>query len=82
MIKIFARQGSTIKVAILLPNGVQHVVRKAQIELHMKYGGDWVYVEDVKENEVIRFDDGKIYNGFEPGQPDDYRYCASIEKLD
>ena len=81
MIKIFARQGSTIKVAILLPNGVQNVVRKAQIELHETYGGNWLYVEDVKENEIIRFNDGKIYNGFEPGKPDDYRYCECIETL-
>ena len=79
MLKIFAKYGTDEKVAVYC--------RKDQIlaildRLAQEYGGDWLLVDEcMTGGEILKFNDGQIYRGFEPQQPDDFRYSKAIKKF-
>jgi hypothetical protein len=77
MLKIFAKHGTDEKVLAACDQGSIH---KTIIALNDKFGGSWVFVDKVRvyEDEVVKFQDGLIYRGFETNKN---RYCKAIEKL-
>lgn len=75
MIKIFAKHGTDEKTLVVCPR--EHV-GSVQSMLNKKDGGNWLLVEDLQPNEVLRFKDGLKYHGF---HGKDERYCNGIEKL-
>lgn len=76
MIRIFAKRTTKEKVVITCPRDCIGIVMKA---LQKKYGGEWIYTQDLKVNEIIKFEDDLEYNGYKPGQ---VNYSSGIEILE
>jgi len=74
MIRIFAKQGTDEKVLFVCQ---RFQVNDVQKYLNEKYGGNWLYVEDLRINEMFLCKDGLVYEGFDNR---DGRY-ANIESL-
>ena len=74
-IRIFAKKGTDEKVIILCP---RQNVGQVQEALNKAYEGNWLLVDDLKVDEVIRFNDGQKYQGYTPKID---RYCSKIETL-
>lgn len=74
MIRIFAKQGTDEKVLFVCKS---YQVNDTQHFLNQKYGGNWVWIEELKMNEMFLCKDGAIYEGFDNR---DGRY-ANIESL-
>jgi len=79
MLRIFAKLNTSEKVAIICRQSDIPAVQGALIK---KHGGNWLFVDTViaDKNEVIYFDDGLIYQGFE-GSNGPERYCKGIKIL-
>lgn len=76
MFTIFAKYGTDEKIVIhCFP--AQH--RKILEKLNKHFGGNWLAVDELRtENEIIKFNDGLIYKGF---QSNIERYSDSIRKV-
>ncbi len=61
MILIFAKLNTTEKIAVNKPLGLTHVIRSY---LNRKYGGEWLLVECVRNDEILKFNDNNLYKGF------------------
>ena len=79
MLKIFAKYGTDEKVAVYCRSGqIQDIMKK----LNEIFGGKWILVDEcMTGGEILKFNDGQIYRGFEPQQPDDFRYSKAIKKF-
>ncbi|MBN2521389.1 MAG: hypothetical protein JXB17_12825 [Bacteroidales bacterium] len=75
MLKIFAKLGTNKKILICCKREDVHIV---QGKLNKKYPGDWIWVDNINQNELLKFNDSKVYRGFD-GVTD--RYCGNIEKI-
>lgn len=75
--KLFAQYGTTKKVLAFIGMEKGDVLAMQQ-RLEESFGGRWLLVDNLKENEIICFTDGKEYRGFEPGTA---RYSDAIRKL-
>ena len=76
MVKIFANLNTDEKVLVLCAKSQVDEVRNL---IQLKYGGAWLYVDDIDpRTEILKFNDGMIYSGFNPEQE---RYANGIEKL-
>jgi hypothetical protein len=75
MVKIFAKKGTDEKAAMLVPDDSIQVAMRL---LNEKFGPDWVYVDALRINEMIMFNDGLIYRGFVSHEQ---RYSNAIKKL-
>lgn len=74
-ISIFARLGTTErKVVFINPreNNIQSI-------LNQKYGGDWVFVNELCLGDVLDFNSEDVYEGFD-GRKDD-NYCVGALKM-
>ena len=74
-VRIFAKHGTDEKVIILCPRQNVGQVQKALIK---SYGGNWLLVDDLKVDEIIKFNDNQEYLGYNPNVK---RYCSKIENL-
>jgi|GEM_PF-3772835 len=77
MLKIFAKYKTDEKAAIycdpLTP------VKLIMERLKEEFGGDWVMVDEVMTSfEILKFNDGQDYLGFEPSKPNTFRYSSAI----
>lgn len=80
MLKIFAKYGTDEKVAMFCHP--RQEIRPIQKSLQILYGGEWLLVDDVKTSyEILKFNDGQIYRGFDPSKPLDFRYSKAIKKF-
>lgn len=61
--KIFAKKGTNEKVVIQCP---RQWIRETMIQLNTTELGNWVYVDELKPGEGIKFSDSQIYHGFHP----------------
>jgi hypothetical protein len=73
--RIFAQKGTTKKAVIRCMKGQ---VENVMIILSQKYGGSWIWVDQLKPFEGIMFDDGLTYHGFNPNTE---RYSTAIVNL-
>lgn len=74
--KIFAKHGTSEKVLIFCKTGN---VKNIQVMLSEKYGGNWVWVDQLLIGmEFLRFDDGMKYQGFHENID---RYANGIEGI-
>lgn len=79
MIKIFAKFGTDEKIAVYCHPGQKNLLI---ISFEKQFGGRWLLVDEVfTSNEILMFNDGQIYNGFEPAQPDRFRYSKAIKNF-
>lgn len=77
MLKIFARNGTSEKALVYCDRGnVSYVIGL----LCEQYGGVWALVDviDTNRREILKFDDGLRYIGYNNIQK---RYCTAIDKL-
>lgn len=77
MLKIYARYGTSEKILIYSDRGsIENITH----QLSEEYGGYWVLVDvvDVNKGEILKFDDGLKYLGF---NPEIKRYTTAITKL-
>jgi hypothetical protein len=79
MLIILAKLRTDEKIAVYVPDKTH--VRLLQQTFKNLYGGEWILVDEVFGSEFIKFNDGKVYNGFEPGQADNYRYSDAIKSV-
>lgn len=57
----------------------KHDIGEAMKKLNQDFGGNWVFVETINPSvEVIKFDDGLIYRGFDGVRE---RYSDAIKTL-
>lgn len=75
MIKIFAKKGTTEKVAIMCESPQIEIV---QMILNRRLKGDWYFVDIVQSHEILLFQDGLKYDGFSPDQE---RYCDGVTPI-
>lgn len=76
MFLIFAKYGTDEKVAIHCTGWRKDLIKE---KLNEQFGGEWMYVDDcMRDREIIKFNDGQIYKGFEPAQPNNFRYSKAI----
>lgn len=75
MVKIFAKQGSDEKALVVCQIDQVVSVMKALTE---KYDGNWLFVDKVNPGELLHFNDGQIYRGFNPSIE---RYSPLIETV-
>jgi hypothetical protein len=73
--KIFAKYGTDEKVILTCENSK---VGDTLTLLEQKYGGRWLWVDNLQFNEGVKFNDGLIYLGAD-GR--DRRYCIGIETI-
>jgi len=74
--KIFAKHRTSEKVLISCS---QEQCREIQQKLNDKYGGEWVLVDSIDPFfEILHFDDGFVYNGFNPSIE---RYSTAIDSI-
>ena len=79
MLKIFAKYGTDEKVAVYCRKEQMVTIIRRLIQ---EYGGDWLLVDEcMTGGEILKFNDGQIYCGFEPQQPEDFRYSKAIKKF-
>jgi hypothetical protein len=74
-VRIFAKHGTDEKVIIACPRPNVGQVMEALCKAD---GGRWLLVDDLKVNEIVRFNDGQKYQGYSPKIN---RYCSKIEIL-
>ena len=80
MLKIFAKYGTDEKVAMFCHP--RQEIRPIQISLETLFGGDWLLVDEVKTScEILKFNDGQIYKGFDSSKSFDFRYSKAIKKF-
>lgn len=73
---IFANKGTSEKVLLPVP---EDQIGEAMTRLNKQFDGNWVFVDQLKGGgEMIKFDDGVEYLGFD-GEFE--RYSAAIIKL-
>lgn len=71
MVKIYAKYGTNEKVMIFQD------IPDIQIILQMKFGGEWLLVDQIKSNdEALVFTDTNIYKGY---HPDIKRYADIVQ---
>jgi len=76
MLKIFAKHGTDEKIAVYCHKGQ---VVNLQKSFENQFGGNWLLVDECyTSGEILKFNDGQIYKGFEPNQPDEFRYSKAI----
>ncbi len=75
MIGIFAKYKTTEKVLYRCVKGNTMNVIKI---LNKKFGNEWVFVDVINENEILKFDDELEYKGFEENTK---RYANNIYSL-
>ncbi len=79
MLKIFAKYGTDEKIAVYCR---PTQIRVLQLEFRKQFGGEWLLVDECMiGGEILKFQDGRIYRGFEPEQSDDYRYSNAIKRF-
>ena len=79
MLKIFAKYGTDEKIAIFCHRSQYQYLKN---EFNVRFGGEWILVDDcIIQEEILRFKDGMVYNGFDPLKPEDYRYSNAITKF-
>lgn len=79
MLKIFAKHGTDEKIAVYCHRGQFAML---QNEFDRQFGGKWLLVDEcLTGGEILKFNDGQVYQGFEPNQPDDFRYSKAIVKI-
>lgn len=76
MLKVFAKHNTDEKIAVFChPNQT----RDLQIQFSKEFGGDWLLVDEVMTSgEILKFNDGQKYLGFDCSKPIDFRYSAAI----
>jgi len=57
MIKVFAKRFSKERIAVFSNAGL--------VEVNEKYEGDWIFVDDFRPGDVIRFECDEAYRGFD-----------------
>lgn len=77
MLKIFAKYGTSEKVLVYCDRGSIGIVTR---RLSEDYGGNWALVDVVDNNkrEILKFDDGLKYLGF---NSEIERYSTAINRL-
>lgn len=72
MIRIFANLGTKRRVAKWIPD--RKDIHSTMVNLNKMSDGkaDWVYVQDLKENELIGFESWEEYNGCDFRNDNDY----------
>ena len=79
MLKIFAKYKTDEKVAVYCHQGQ---ISTIQNELNSQFGGNWLLVDEcMTGGEILKFNDGQIYNGFKPNKPENYRYSKAIVRF-
>lgn len=74
---IWAKKDTSEKVMLPMMNNRG---KDVQLALNKQFGGSWLRVDRVSGNgEMIKFDDGMIYQGFSSGIE---RYTTAIETLE
>lgn len=75
-LRIFAKLGTDEKVAVMCGHGQNSTIATM---LSKQFGGNWLFVETVHSCiEGIKFNDGQIYNGF---NPDIEKYSSAIIEI-
>jgi hypothetical protein len=79
MLKIFAKLNTDEKVAVLC---ARTQVLPTLKKLNSEYGGDWILVDELHPlKEILIFNDGQVYRGYESNQPDNFRYSKAIKTI-
>ena len=79
MLKIFAKYNTDEKAAIFCS---RDQVKSILESLNNQYGGSWLLVDECfTGGEILKFNDGQVYLGFEADKPDSYRYSNAIKKF-
>lgn len=79
MLKIFAKYQTDEKAAIFCS---RDQVRQIIESLNKQYGGSWLLVDECfTGGEILKFNDGQVYQGFEANQPNEFRYSKAITKF-
>lgn len=73
MIVIMARVDTTERVVTQIQSGKE--IQPLQVKLRESLGGEWVWVQDLKQSEFIHFDCGEVYEGYDGREG--YNYCGS-----
>lgn len=79
MLRIFAKYNTDEKVAIYCQRDqIRYIIEK----LNRDYGENWLLVDECRTGiEILKFNDGQIYRGFEPATPHNFRYSKAIKKF-
>lgn len=79
MLKIFAKHNTDEKAAVFCN---QNQIRAVIENLDFEYGGNWLLVDECyTSGEILMFNDGQVYRGFESNQPDKFRYSSAIKRF-
>jgi hypothetical protein len=62
MLKIFANHHTSKKVLVCCK---KEDVKTIQSTLNNRLGGNWVWVDEMNPGEVLQFDDGEVYHGYD-----------------
>ena len=76
---IFARHNSTERCFMLVKYG--QPFKHFQQLLHDKLGGDWLAIDDLKEDDVIYFNSTQEYKGFDNRKDDNYSPGALLKNF-
>jgi hypothetical protein len=79
MLKIFAKYGTDEKIAVFCQ---RNQVSRLQERFEVEFGGKWLLVDEcLTGGEILKFQDGQTYKGFEPNQTDSFRYSKAITRF-
>lgn len=73
MIVILARVDTTERVVTQIGNSSE--ISTLQGKLREALGGEWVWVQDLKQSQFIHFDCAEVYQGYDGREG--YNYCGS-----
>lgn len=75
-VKIFAKYGTSERIAVRPAMGV--LTQDLQADLEAKFGGRWLYVQDLVMLDYLLFTASKDYLGFDNNPDNDY--CGNFVK--
>lgn len=79
MLKIFAKHGTDEKIAVYC---TRYQIPSLMQKFENQFGGAWLLVDECSPgDEILKFNDGQIYRGFESNMHEGFRYSKSILKL-
>jgi hypothetical protein len=79
MLIIMARVDTTERVVVKIQSGKE--IQPLQVKLREQLGGNWVWVQELGQSQVIHFDCGEEYGGFDNRKDDNYCGNAVFELI-
>ena len=79
MIRIFAKYNTDNKVLAVVHRKEVPAVLKM---LKEKFKGEWIFVDVINpQTEILQFNYGQTYKGFEAHKPEDFRYVKGLNTI-